>query len=336
LEHNSRTKTNLVNHCVKFHLTEWESSQSLFQNPNFTNQVSDGSQIMKLFGQAAQSQFEKDLINYVIADQVPYSIVESASFRLMMQNKNAKLKLSSSETISRKVLKLCKESRPQVFLYLRSSANQFSFTTDIRTSDAGTPFMSLTVHLITPQFELISALVDIPSLKGTHTGAVIAECFVMMMNEFFQGEPYLGRICGVATDNASNNEAAIDILIKQRILRNPEGHIRCFAHVLNLAAESAIKPLNTQIAKLRRIIKFIRGSNVQRTMYENICIEIDRKYLVPVIDVVTRWNSTYKMLEYGVCYQEPLIRHLNELIKDKAKSEGGNFSEEVKLIFPSL
>ena len=60
-------------------------------------------------------------------------------------------------------------------------------------------------------------------------------------------------------DNASNNGAFIQLLDKNYLL-SPESHIRCFAHILNLAAQEAISEIRTLIDNLRVNIKIIRTS----------------------------------------------------------------------------
>ena len=91
------------------------------------------------------------------------------------------------------------------------------------------------------------------------------------------------------------------------------------AHVLNLDAQQILKEFKqpvdkytyeagsdssddmaTAISRLSFLCRKIRLAPKLRRLLEKICKEKDAKYLVPIIDVVTRWNSTYDMLVRAV------------------------------------
>jgi hypothetical protein len=91
--------------------------------------------------------------------------------------------------------------------------------------------------------------------------------------------------------------------------------VECLAHVLNLGAQQILKEfkqpvdketyqqysessdrLVTAVSRLAFLCRKIRKSPKLRRLMENICQQKNVKYLVPIIDVSTRWNSTYDML----------------------------------------
>ena len=61
---------------------------------------------------------------------------------------------------------------------------------------------------------------------------------------------------GITTDNASNNFTFIDELKKENVSFQKENHFRCFAHVINLSVQEALKELDSQINQIN-IIFFI-------------------------------------------------------------------------------
>jgi hypothetical protein len=52
---------------------------------------------------------------------------------------------------------------------------------------------------------------------------------------------------GVTTDNASNNLTFINELSKENVFFKKENHFRCFAHVINLSVQEALKELKSQL-----------------------------------------------------------------------------------------
>ena len=88
------------------------------------------------------------------------------------------------------------------------------------------------------------------------------------------------------------------------------------AHALNLVAQQILKVLKHKdtyeagsdssddmvaaISRLSFLCRKIRLAPKLRRLLEKVFKEKDVKYLVPIIDVITRWNSTYDMLVRAV------------------------------------
>ena len=56
--------------------------------------------------------------------------------------------------------------------------------------------------------------------------------------------------------------------------------------------------------QLKKLIKAIRASGQRRELYETICADLGVKHLELIIDFVTRWNSTYEMMERALLMQQ--------------------------------
>ncbi|KAL9663781.1 hypothetical protein QQ045_019172 [Rhodiola kirilowii] len=121
----------------------------------------------------------------------------------------------------------------------------------------------------------------------------------------------------VTVDNASSNDTAIAYLQKKLDARGGCGlvfggkylHMRCCAHNLNLIVNEGIKEQQPSIDGIRNAVRYVRSSPLRLERFRE-CVEaemIESKSLV-CLDVPTRWNSTYMMLEHAEKYEKAFDR----------------------------
>ncbi|KNE94126.1 hypothetical protein PSTG_12556 [Puccinia striiformis f. sp. tritici PST-78] len=99
----------------------------------------------------------------------------------------------------------------------------------------------------TGKFELEAMPLDFVQLLQRHTGDYLANVVRLVVEKFGIQD----RICGIVSNNASNNEVTVKELKKLKWPRfKGEIHwIRCFSHILNLIAQGILCPFGTQKKK---------------------------------------------------------------------------------------
>lgn len=154
-------------------------------------------------------------------------------------------------------------------------------------------FMGFTVHFV-HDMKLISATIGIVELTESHTADYISLELSKVLEIWGINAD---DVVAVVTDNAANMVKAMhDKFGKNR-------HIPCFAHTLNLVCENALK--NTQgldaiIDKIRSIVVWFKRSVKASDQLRKAQTEAGKsegKILKMILDVKTRWNSTYYMIE---------------------------------------
>ncbi|XP_046809503.1 zinc finger BED domain-containing protein RICESLEEPER 2-like [Lucilia cuprina] len=135
-----------------------------------------------------------------------------------------------------------------------------------------------------------------------HTAANLKEEILKCLKEY---NIEMHQLYSNTTDNGANvlkvsrllqemqqenvDEDDIDVTGPSQIESNLESIlsiVRCAAHTIQLAANDVIKTLTSEIEECRKIAKNLRTS--VRSGNDEISL--------PCLDVVTRWNSTYDML----------------------------------------
>jgi hypothetical protein len=174
--------------------------------------------------------------------------------------------------------------------------SKVSYTTDIWTSPAKVAFMALTAHWIDNDWAIHCWLLNFFSFPGSHTGVRLAEKFESIIDEWGLKEKSLRII----VDMASN--------------------YNYFAHALNLACKEALNEIIDSLACLQEGVKAIRYSNLKMGRLEAKCKEKGVKFLKPILDVATCWNSSYDMLHRSLKLKIPLQELLNELWEEGRRS----------------
>ena len=75
-------------------------------------------------------------------------------------------------------------------------------------------------------------------------------------------------------------------------------HMRCIAHIINLIVSEGLKEHKISITHFRGVMKYVRQSPSRLQKFKE-CVQIENiqsKSLL-CLDVSTRWNSTYLMLD---------------------------------------
>ncbi|XP_022896431.1 zinc finger BED domain-containing protein RICESLEEPER 1-like [Olea europaea var. sylvestris] len=75
-------------------------------------------------------------------------------------------------------------------------------------------------------------------------------------------------------------------------------HIRCCAHIMNLIVNDGLKEFHMAIATIGNVVKYFRSSPSRLAKFK-ICVEREKIECIKLamLDVPTRWNATYLMLD---------------------------------------
>ncbi|KAK2642427.1 hypothetical protein Ddye_024190 [Dipteronia dyeriana] len=147
-----------------------------------------------------------------------------------------------------------------------------------------------------------------PDHKGETIGKIIESCLLDWDIE---------KVFTITVDNASANKVAIDY-VKRKLKNWNESklmlggnflHVRCCAHIINLIVSEGLKDMNDSIVRIRNMVQYVRTSPSR--LY---CVDHERieSQSIMVLDVPTRWNSTYLMLSTVLKFEKAFDRLLEE------------------------
>ncbi|CAB5213516.1 unnamed protein product [Rhizophagus irregularis] len=297
--------------------------------------------------------FREKLATWIAADDLPFTTVESPEFGYLINICNPSARIPTADTVKNDILKIFKNYQTKIQNLLQNVPGKISFALDAWTSPNILGFLGITCHYIDANWKLRDILLDFVYLEGSHSGENLANAFLKCLEE----KKIFTKTLGITTDNAANNNTFLKEFEKTCIKNHIEfhhkrNHVRCIAHVMNLAVQEILKYIkagepqdediilddilnntnlftNKIIPKLRKLIVKIRASPQRRERFFRQCNSQNIKELNLILDVKTRWNSTYLMLKRALELQVPLD---NIAAIDRELNDFSILSDEWKII----
>ncbi|CAB4377208.1 unnamed protein product [Rhizophagus irregularis] len=246
----------------------------------------------------------------------PY-VVENDDFIAFITILDPRYKLPSRQTVSIKIQEIYESQCKILKTYFSKLSSKVTITTDVWTACTNQAYMSVTLHWIDDEWKMYCILLDLVSLYERHTGVTLANTMYTIINDFGLGE----KIIAITTDNASNMNVFGQNFTQ--LLSDNHGNVlsrrvRCAAHILNLVVRDGLDAVGKSIIKAQKFAIAIRSSQVLFEELKKIFELKQRPFLVPEIDVSTRWNSTYIMIEKlrKICELTDILVASNPLLKD--------------------
>ncbi|XP_028123576.1 zinc finger BED domain-containing protein RICESLEEPER 2-like [Camellia sinensis] len=158
--------------------------------------------------------------------------------------------------------------------------------------------MCLTAHFIDDDWKLQKRIINFCQVEN-HKGETLGKKIEALLKEWD-----IDGLFTLTVDNASSNNLTIRFLKqttklwKGTVLGHEFLHIHCCVHILNLIVSDGLKDLESCIANVRHAVRYVRSSPNRLDTFKKYVesLKIESKSLL-CLDVPTRWNSTYLMLE---------------------------------------
>lgn len=233
------------------------------------------------------------ITNFVIMDNKPFSVVEGTGFRKLMKEVAPHYQMPSRETIKNRMEEKYNIQSLMFKDYIQK-AESYCLTYDVWTETMqNKSFLGITIHF-NDSTRLKSGTLGVIELTQKHTAEYLETELRKFLREWGVS---VEKVSAVVTDNDAT------MMKMNRAIFGEKRIIPCFAHTLNLIVSKSLEhsgDLMELISKVRGIVKFIKRSvnasdELRKRQIEAGCSEGNVKKLI--LDVKTRWNSAYYMLE---------------------------------------
>lgn len=237
------------------------------------------------------------LARMIIIDELPLRIVEGEGFLDFMAMVEPRFPVPSRLNVIKDCIILYVKEKEKLKKVL-SASQRVCLTTDTWTSLENLNYLCLTAHFIDNDWNYHKKILNfclVPNLRGETIGRMVESCLLEW--------DLIDKIFTITVDNASSNDVAVEFLRRKTkdrkgsLLSSEFLHIRCCAHILKLIVLDGLKDLSESIMKIRNAMRYVKSSHSRFEQFKE-CVMLERissKKLV-CLDIPTRWDSTYKML----------------------------------------
>ena len=259
---------------------------------------------------------DNKVVDFVINDVLPFSIVESKNFIGLLQSLDSKYKPPSRKRIT-EIIKDRKNNmkaklKEILHQHIQVEGRHVSLVLDFWTDCVQHPFGALQLFFINDQWEMKHMLLDFSFFPEKHTSFTIESWITQNLADY---NIPLHKVSGIVTDNASNLASIFSVQYSLYQIQ----HIRCVAHTLNLIVNKAIKDTKLvaqMITSIQAIVSSFRKSWKKTSNLELIQRSLNiTAPLVLLPDVATRWSSKFIMIKRFLQLY-PSLQNYNNIIGD--------------------
>ncbi|CAB4478047.1 unnamed protein product [Rhizophagus irregularis] len=295
---------------------------------------------IKPYKNSKQESLTQNVIGFVIGTVQPLNVVEDPDFIKMINGFDKRYKVPCTKTIKNRISKTFEIGKVTLKNQL-VQVKHISLTLDAWSSPAHLPYLGVTAHWITSDFEPNEVLLSMEELPYPHGATEIQEHLIDL---FYEWE-IESKIIALVTDNGSNvKKTCNEIGIGERI--------PCAAHTLQLSIGKELDKIRQLVDKCKHLITFLAGDKKkqqlkeaqmylhrqQEVLQDNNELEKEVENLI-YLDVIkvnnTRWNSTLYAFQRLIILK-PAIAMLKASLINNVSSNIHKESEKLEELYPII
>ncbi|XP_060200821.1 zinc finger BED domain-containing protein RICESLEEPER 2-like [Lycium barbarum] len=247
------------------------------------------------------------LVEAIIKHDLPYSFVEYDGIITWTNYVSPEVIMPSRNTSVVDVQKVYFKEKEKLRQVLAKIPNRVCLTSDCWTAGTSKGYLCLAAQFFVDNWKLVSKILNICRMIPPHTGVE----FTVTIYDYLKEWGIDKKVFSITLYNATNNDGTQNILkghlsLQQSLLCDGEFfHVRCSAHILNLMVQEGLKAANDALLRIRESVKYVKGSDSRMRKFEQCVKQVGISTNLGLrLDVATRWNSTYLMLESALQYEK--------------------------------
>lgn len=286
------------------HLYTKHSDEIINQSEPATSSEGSTGSFPSIF-RYSHSRAKKAIAKLICSMSLPFDFAASDSFEETMKHFNPHAKKISRSEIIQEIIELVRESRLVLINDFANLSSNVSICSDVWSDRRKeSHFIEISTHWVDETWTLHKRLISHRYISSRHTATNISRKIRTVLKKY----GLVGKVFSISFDNDSANTAGLESLVN--VCRPCTGarffYVRRLSNILNACVRDALKTLEDEIDPIRNAISYMFTDSSSTQEWARFCKQngLPPKYFW--IDMPSRWNSTYKLLNDTYQYREVL------------------------------
>lgn len=315
----SKTKIGICKHCKSASY----NADSRRGTSNFSRHLLEScieyKKVKSIDCKEPRKQIDQTIYRQLLAEAImrhgySFSWVEHDANRKIHKYLNEDVGFISRNTAKKVCLQLHTDLKEKIKSVLLGIPGKICLTSDIWTACTSRGYLCVTAHYVDHNWKLQSKLLCFSHCPPPHGGYELSQQVSKIITDW----GIQNKVFSLSVDNATNMDKMVSYLrqgtLKDLICGGKHFHIRCCAHILNLIVKDGLDVIKSCVSKVREAVKYVDGSEGRIDKF----FDCAKKLSIPFsfglwLDVPTRWNSTYLMLDRAYKYRDALDNYFEEI-----------------------
>lgn len=266
--------------------------------------------------QVDQDELRRYISVCIIKGAHPFSLVEERGFRSMMLKACPQYKPFSRAIVRRELFSMYMKERDNIKEMVAKAPGRICLAVgNWKARDTNDDYICVAVHFIDDHWKLVRRTLCFKALAPPYDGTYIADELACLSSQYNIER----KTFTITVDEASYNESMVasikkGLLTKKALVSGGSFlQVNCYTHILNHLAQSTLDLVGDILDRIRELVKYVNKSPLQRKKFFDLAertFELQARKRLS-LDVLLRWNSTYKLIDRTL-YYKGVFKHLLE------------------------
>ncbi|KAL8130395.1 hypothetical protein V2J09_019550 [Rumex salicifolius] len=221
----------------------------------------------------------------------PFSLVEKRGFRQMMSNAFPQFTPFSRSAVRKELFSIYAKEKESVKDMFTKVHGRICLSTEYwKARDTNSEYICVTANFIDDHWKMHRRILCFRSLLPVVDRIYVGDEVAYLLAQWNIGH----KTFSITMDGAPYNESLVSSLERGLI-----------SNKLLPVGESTLNLIADDLNKIRDLVKYVNKSPIQRKKFFDLA---EKKFQLPAgitlrLDVPTRWNSTYKLIECVLYYK---------------------------------
>jgi len=241
---------------------------------NFLNPNTNTLKKRKSFSLFDSKEYTRLILNFIINNNLPFSIIESKSLKELLKYLRDVLSTINRRTIKNKLDLLYNFEFNKLKALLAKNNSKFSITLDEWNSSNNIDFLAITLHFYNNKFELRNYLIAFEYLNEDES--YIDNLLSDILNNILKEYNIREKLLAITRDNAKSINNLVNITRSQYLNKYNLQIIdnRCATHILNLISNSFLNYTFFISNNTKKFESKIQDLNLKYTNYKDLYISM--------------------------------------------------------------